>query len=197
MSKTRNEYSENLESQYKRLERKYSEVIKNFSKNTFSKSSEETLDSVYDFFIICYHLRDWIKKDSKISEDIKNKLPSFEDNNIKPNDLNISLLICRDLCNSFKHRELDDKRRPNDIDTKINKSGGALFKVSFHELESARKEKKTIHLKEEDAIYMGNFTIFFRDNYYELKSVVEYCMHFWKNFFKENNLLIPRSTPYI
>ncbi|MBU0570352.1 hypothetical protein KKB40_06295 [Patescibacteria group bacterium] len=196
MSKTREEYSEDLESQYRRLERKYLEVTQNFNRDTFSKSSQEILDSVHDFFVVCYHLREWIKKDKKVTKNTKDALPSFEDGGIKPNDPKVSLLICRDMCNSFKHRELEEKRKPNDINTKINSMGGAIFKVPLQELHVANKEKKTVHLKEEDAIYMGNFIVTFMGNRYELQGVVESCMHFWNKFFEENDLLMPRSTPY-
>ena len=67
MSK-REDYSEQLESQYRRLGRKYSEVIKNLNKEKRSKSSQEILDSAHDFFSICYHLREWVVKDNKVDE---------------------------------------------------------------------------------------------------------------------------------
>lgn len=190
----REDYSEDLESQYKRLERKYSEVIKNFDKTIRSKSSQEMLDSTHDFFIICYHLREWVQKDNKVDEKIKLKLPSFENDNIRSDHPLIGLQICRDLCNSFKHSKLDKKRRPNDINTKIVASGGSVFMVPIKELNKTNKAGKTMHMKEEDAIYLGDCVINFKNHQYDLLGVVESCMHFWKTFFNENNLLMPRST---
>ena len=189
----REDYSEELESQYRRLERKYTEVVKNLDKTTRSKGSQEILDSTHDFFTICYHLRDWVKKDEKVNEIIKSKIPSFENRTIQPNNLENSLFICRDLCNSFKHRKLDSNRNPNDASTTINSIGGAIFMVTTKELETNSKTRKTIHLKDEDSIYMGDFTVSFRNNQYDLGSVIKYCMHFWKTFFEDNNLLMPRS----
>ncbi len=185
----RADYSEKLESQYKRLERKHAEVIKNLDKTSRSKGSQEILDSTRDFFTICYHLREWVKKDKKVHEKIKSSIPSFENRTISPDNLENSLLICRDLCNSFKHRELDKNRKPNDLNTTINSTGGALFAVPTRELGTG----KTVHLKDEDSIYMGDFTVSFKNHQYDLGSVVNYCMHFWKTFFKKNNLLMPRS----
>lgn len=106
----REDFSEELESQYRRLERKYIEVLKNLDKTTRSKSSQEILDSTHDFFIICYHMREWVKEDEKVHQDIKNKIPAFEKRTLQPKNLENSLLICRDLCNSFKHRKLDQKK---------------------------------------------------------------------------------------
>jgi len=190
----RKDYSEELENQYRRLERKYTEVIKNLDKTTRSKGSQEILDSTHDFFTICYHLREWVKKDKKVDKKIKSKIPSFESRTIQPNHLENSLLICRDLCNSFKHRKLDKKRKPNDINTTINLVGGAFFTVPTKELEANSKAGKTIHLKDEDSVYIGDFTVSFKNHQYDLCSVVKYCMHFWKTFFKDNNLLMPRSS---
>ena len=192
--KKREDYSENLGSQYERLERKHSEVIKNLDKNKRSKSSQEILDSTHDFFTICYHLREWVQKDDKVDEKIKLKLPSFKNDNIRPNHPLIGLQICRDLCNSFKHSKLDTKRNPNDINTKIIPVGGSIFKVPIKELNEINKAGKTMHMKEEDAIFMGDYIINFKNYQYDLLGVVESCMHFWKKFFEDNDLLLPHST---
>lgn len=194
---SRDDYSEDLESQYRRLERIYSMVSQDFDNDKFSKSHQEILDSVYEFFIVCYHLRELIIGDQQVNNVIKNKLPLFTDvdNNIDPTDSKIGLLICRDLCNKSKHGSLDKKWRPNDEYTKINITGRSLFSVPVEELKAANKEKMTIHLKEDDSIFMGNLTVLFRGREYKLLGIVESCMYFWKKFFEENDLIIPRLTP--
>jgi len=189
----REDYSEELGSQYKRLKRKHSEVIKHLDKANRSKSSQEILDSAHDFFTICYHLREWVTKDNKIDEEIKLKLPSFESDNIGHDHPQIGLQICRDLCNSFKHRELDKRKNPNDINTKIIPVGGVIFNVPLKELNETNKAGKTVHLEEENAVYMGDFIIKFKNYQYDLLGVVKSCMHFWENFFEENDLLMPQS----
>lgn len=195
MTKTRDDYSEELESQYRRLERAYSKVKQDFDRKNFSKNAQELLDSAHEFFCICYHLREWVKKDKQIDKTIKDKLPSFEDTSLAPNDPKIGLLLSRDLCNSSKHRGLDENKKPNDANTKTHSTGGVIFKIPLQELADAKQENKRIHLKEEDGIFMGNFIASFRGNGYELAGVVESCMHFWKKFFESNDLLLPRSTP--
>ena len=189
MVKSREEYSEKLESQYRRMERKYKEVLNDFEGMSFSKSSEEKLDAVHDFFLICYHLREWVEKDVKVHMEIKNNLPTFE-----KQDSPVQFQMCRDLCNKSKHLVLE--RKPNDINTKIIPYGSALFKVPTKELKEAQNKKETIHLKEEDSIFMGDYLVLFRGNQYDLKGVVQGCMHIWKEFFEKNDLILPRSTPY-
>lgn len=193
MIKSRNGYSENLESQYRRMGRIYEEIIKDFESTTFSKSSQEKLDKIYDFFLICYHLREWVKKDTKVGQTIKDKLPTFE-----KEDSPVHLKMCRDLCNRSKHATLETKEhyKPNDANTKIVTYGGAIFSVPKKELKEARNKKETIHLKDEDGIFLGNFYVTFKGRNYDLKGVVQACMHEWKVFFEENDLLLPRSTPF-
>ncbi len=194
MGKSREEYSEELESQYKRMERAHDDIVNEFESTSYSKSSEEILDAVYNFFLLCYHLREWVERDSKVSKEIKDELPTFE-----KYDSPVQFLMCRDLANKSKHATLEEtkKHKPNDVNTKIDSSGGAIFSVSKEELEEAGKRKETIHLKSEDAIFLGNLFVSFRGARYDLKGVVQGCMHVWKKFFKENDLLLPRSTPYI
>lgn len=189
MSKTREQYSEKLESQFKRLERFYNKSIKYFSGESFSRSSEEVLDDVYSFFLVAYHLREWVKNDGKVSQEIKEKLPTFISD-----DSRIGLQICRDICNGFKHSNLSEKRNPNDVNIKINQIGDAIFRVPIKELKEINKKGETMHLKAEDAIYIGDFIVSFKGRNYELEGVIKECMYTWNKFFEGNNLLLPRAT---
>ncbi len=193
MPKTREEYSEELESQYRRMERAHDDIVKDLENTTHSKSSEEILDPIYTFFLTCYHLREHVQKDDKVSQEIKDKLPTFE-----KSDSPVQFLICRDLANKSKHASLEETARykPNDVNTKVDANGGAIFRVPIKEMEEAQKRKETIHLKAEDSIFIGRLTVLFNGARYDLKGLVQACMHVWKEFFKENDLLLPRSTPY-
>ena len=154
MNKSREEYSEELENQYKRTERASKDIVNELESTTRSKSLEQMLDTAYGFFLSCYHLREWVKKDNKVAQDIKDKLPTFE-----KVDSSLQFLMCRDLANKSKHATLEDTGRykPNDVNTKIESSGGAVFKVSFEEMHAAQGRKETIHLKDGDSIFLGNF----------------------------------------
>lgn len=193
MTKSREDYSESLESQYRRMERIHDKIITDFDNKVLSKNLEERLDNVYDFFLICYHLREWVQKDNKVDQTIKNKLPTFE-----KTDSLVQFQICRDLCNKSKHVTLNETKwhKSNDINIKVIPYGGAIFKVSIKEIEEAQKKKETVHLKSEDNIFIGNYLVVFRRNQYDLKGVVQACMYVWKNFFEENELILPRSTPF-
>jgi hypothetical protein len=191
MVKAKDKYSENLEKQYRRLERAYKEVINDFESKSFSKSMEQKLDSIYDFFLICYHLKEWIKNDDKVDQMIKDRLPMFEGESSP-----VHFQMCRDLCNKSKHARLEEGHKPNDVNIKVIPYGGAVLRVSSKELKEAHERKETIHLKDEDEIFLGNYYAHFKGEKYDLKGVVQACMYVWKDFFEKNDLLLPRSTPY-
>lgn len=192
MAKSREEYSEDLESKYKRLERLHNSIVEEFESSVRSKSSQEMLDAVYSFFITCYHLREHIRKDNKVSQEIRDTIPTFE-----KADSPIQFLMCRDLANRNKHATFWGRYKPNDPNTKIIPYGEAIFRVSTKEIEEASRKNETVHLKSEDSIFLGNFVVLFKGKQYDLKGVVQGCMHVWKKFFEENDLLLPRSTLYV
>ncbi len=182
--KRREDYSEELNNYYSRLERSSNEVIDDFESKNRSKSAEQMLDTVHNFFSLCYHLREWVQEDEKVPVEVKSKIPLFEGERAE-----VQFLICRDLCNKSKHSKL--KYKPNDINTKIVQYGGAVFIVPIDKLNEINKKGETAHAKEENSIFLGNFFVSFRDKNYDLKGVVEGSMYLWKKFFNENNLLMP------
>ena len=189
MTKPREEYSEILESQYRRMERVHDKILSDIESTTFSKSSQERLDNVYDFFFNCYHLREWVRGDNRVDQSIKDALPTFE-----KHDSPVQFQMCRDLCNKSKHATLRNK--PNDPNTKIIPYGSTVFKSSTKDIKEAQKRKEVLHLKEEDGVFMGNYLVFFKGNRYDLRGVVQACMYAWKRFFEDNDLLLPKSTPH-
>jgi hypothetical protein len=59
-------------------------------------------DAARQFFIECYHFKDWLKKDARITR------PEAVEDHISGSP---ALAIAGDLCNSFKHAGLDKKPR--------------------------------------------------------------------------------------
>jgi hypothetical protein len=193
MSKTRDNYSEELNHYYQRMLRAHNEVLKDFQDETRSKSAEQMLDSVHDFFFFGYHLREWVQKDEKVPQEVKLKIPPFEGEGAT-----VQFMMCRDLCNKSKHAVLQETSRykPNDVNTKIHQYGGGVYKISIKELNETNQRGETLHAQDKDMIFLGNFLVIFRGKNYDLKGVVEGCMYYWQKFFEENDLLLPRSTPF-
>lgn len=94
----------NAKDKYKSMLRAY-DRLKRINTDTGNEhGNTEANDATEDFFNQCYHLKDWIKKDSnvKLNDDVEQYI-----NNSK------YLAIAADYCNIFKHAGLDKKSRSN------------------------------------------------------------------------------------
>ncbi|MDD3086105.1 MAG: hypothetical protein PHD80_03335 [Candidatus ainarchaeum sp.] len=104
---------------YNRMKREYQKLIIINSNNKIiiddvvqpGISNTDSVDGSENFFNQCYHLKDWIKKDSSISlsENIEDFINKSE-----------SLSLCADYCNSFKHGGLDKNPRSGKEIEKVN-----------------------------------------------------------------------------
>jgi hypothetical protein len=74
-----------------------------------SQCPERIADSIFDFSVTAYHLKDWLKEDGFINvESYINSEPM--------------LRLCADLCNGSKHRILTKNREKSDKVLSINNS---------------------------------------------------------------------------
>ncbi len=92
-------------------EQKYQSVVRAFNKleglatdigKTMIVGDHAAADAANSFFIECHHLKDWLKKDSRIKkdQDVEDAITNSP-----------SLSIAADLCNSFKHAGLKNEPR--------------------------------------------------------------------------------------
>jgi hypothetical protein len=66
-------------------------------------ASDNYIDDVYAFFQNCYHLKDWIKNDPALPQDIRDEVERYINQTRE-------LSICADLCNALKHLSLSNSR---------------------------------------------------------------------------------------
>ena len=64
------------------------------------RDSTEYDDDLWSFFLNCYHLKDWIRNDPEVEEEIRGGVEEFVSGNEE-------LRICADLANRSKHLKLD------------------------------------------------------------------------------------------
>jgi hypothetical protein len=88
-----------VEDQYRSMIRAYNVLQKlatDIGERVFIGDSEP-LDKAKDFFNQCYHLKDWLKKDTRIKcpQDIEDMITNSQ-----------ALSLAADICNSFKHAGL-------------------------------------------------------------------------------------------
>ena len=66
-------------------------------------------DYAHNFFLFCYHIKDWIKNDPAVDKSVKDAVEDY----INQNNC---LKICADIANGIKHLSLEkmrSKTRPN------------------------------------------------------------------------------------
>src|SRR5258706_7328155 len=79
---------------YKRLEKIRNKLSKVHMGNVVRLNVDDLEDEFIAFFIYCYHLKDWIQRDSS------SRLRGRVENYINANEY---LRICADICNRSKH----------------------------------------------------------------------------------------------
>jgi hypothetical protein len=93
--------------QYERVRRWYLRFKDIDKGRPHDTDSENYVDEIYAFFLNCYHLKDWIRHDPAVPEQVRNKVESHI-------NANTSLRLCADICNSLKHLRLD--RTPRSVE---------------------------------------------------------------------------------
>ena|ERR1700719_794556 len=85
------------EQQFKRVARALKKVEQR------KTDDEEELDDIYNFFQNCWHLKDWIKNDDGLSQEIRDAI-------VRDAETTESLRFCADLANGSKHLKLQKER---------------------------------------------------------------------------------------
>jgi hypothetical protein len=127
---------------------------------------DEHLDYVYSFFQNCYHLKDWIKNDPKVSEAAKNAVEEF----ISGDD---SLSLCADIANASKHLRLTKPPR-SDKDP-------YFYREEIERLRGPRRVKFFVAAKGEPEL--------------DALALARKCLEAWQKFLADNDLWYVNLTP--
>lgn len=128
-----------------------------------SKTNEldaDDIDTVIAFFQNCYHLRDWI---GASRANLKEKLNALSFRST------VEMKVCRDICNGFKHKALDQKKYPP-LDPDFN-----VYCEYDHFLAEADSSANPV-------LYRIAFSYKGDIRKYDLFDLVERCYRIWENF---------------
>lgn len=153
------------EYQWSRVQRWFKRLENIKKKYEFEELSKEDVDDIIAFFQNCYHLKDWII----------NSLPEFRERIVNFMEENLEMKICHDICNGFKHKQLDR--------AKIDKNFVISQEYDYETAETQPWKNTTIT------------KIVFGDKL-DPKKIYEYCpfdladrcYKLWGKFIKINNL---------
>ena len=105
--------------QFERVKRFYHRLEEINNGRVHDRSSDYYDDEFLSFFMNCYHLKDWIKNDDSVPQDIRNKVEPF-----------INEHQCfhyfADIANGAKHLKLNHHRRINEDIKKGPRSFGPI-----------------------------------------------------------------------
>jgi hypothetical protein len=105
--------------QYDRMKRWYDRFVVIDQGRPHDVPTDNYLDEVCAFFMNCYHLKDWIKHDGTVAENVRRSVELHIDSS-RP------LKLCADICNSLKHLRLRPGRSGESPDFGKKQIGLAL-----------------------------------------------------------------------
>lgn len=182
-----------LEKQYRSMCRAYErleELATGIGKGTPVANHEPT-EAAKNFFIECYHIKDYLKKDSRVSS------PKIVENYIGSCQF---LPVAADLCNSFKHAGLDHSSRSGSRIDKINMAYTVDFPLNGGEIAVPFGENPvdgdtfTINrtLRVGPVITTGRVIVTIDGKTYEALNLAEKCIKEWDAFIAQEKIqLLP------
>lgn len=141
--------------------RAYTRLKKINTNNGNSISNTEARDATEEFFNQCYHLKDWLKKDTSLPP---TKIEDFISSSK-------SLSLACDLCNSFKHAGLDNPPR----------SGKHLERINTH---------VNFDLGSSGFIASARAEVTFDGEGVDTFVLATNCIKDWNLFFRENGVIV-------
>jgi len=147
--------------QYTRVLRHYIQLKSVYNPELKAWSTAERTDCVVNFFINCFHLKDWILNDKKFKKKFNVDVEKY----IKNKYFN----ICRYFCHGSKHLTLIRRYRSNT--TKIN-SISTQVKIQSDKITSG-----------------SQYTVNYRGKRYDVLEVGTICINRWRDYLRDTRNL--------
>jgi hypothetical protein len=125
-------------------------------------------DATKDFFSQCYHLKDWLKKDPRISR------PDDAEEHINSSS---ALSLAADICNSFKHAGLDKPPRSGSRLVSVNTAYSMIFPQSGG-----------------NAVASSSLVLTLGDKKYGALDLASECVSEWDRFLSTQGLQFSKSA---
>lgn len=147
--------------EYWTMLRAYDRLKKVSTNNGNNISNTDARDAVRDFFTHCYHLKDWLKKDSslRLITDVEEFI-----------SVNKALALAADYCNAHKHAGLD----------KDSRSGKQLEKINTH---------IRIDLTPNGFVTSSSLELTLSGEKYDAFTLATECLEEWRIYFGQNNII--------
>ena len=127
-------------------------------------SSDICLDQIYNFFMNCYHLKDWLKNDAKFPADKKKEVEDFINKNQ-------DLTLCANICNGHKHFTLDRRR---------------IKKKRIKKNLRVTKQQAETHIKGDSIESKIQYKITTDSGERDALELAQSCLNLWEKFIQAN-----------
>jgi hypothetical protein len=132
---------------------------------------ERRCDDFYAFFVICYHLKDWIKNDPRVRQEA----PTVADSVVAFVDEKQSLRMSADIANGVKHLVRNNPTR---------------VKIDPNALLSVAQPAFQADAFQEDAFQVsGEIVVKALDQKWDAEMIAGHCVAHWQNFLRRAGLL--------
>lgn len=132
--------------------------------------NEQRRDDFYAFFVICYHLKDWLKNDPAVPPPVVERVEQLVNDKL-------SIRVCADIVNGVKHFVRTKKKRVRTNKNQVRRNKKRVPRVPFDP--SARLSIES----------PGEIVIAAREKSWRADSVAGNCMAHWESFLRQEGLL--------
>jgi hypothetical protein len=185
-----------VEDQYKSMIRAYNLLQKlaiDIGERVFI-GDQTPLDRAKDFFNQCYHLKDWLKKDSRIKhpQEIEDMITNSK-----------ALSLAADICNSFKHAGLEKPPRSGMYINQINMdysldisnlSGpGSIKVIGTPSVGDTIRIRNYISTEKKKPKATAKLSLTVSGQKYDAIDIATQCIEEWDLFLESQNLVFPKT----
>ena len=150
--------------EYWTMIRAYDRLKKISTDNGNSISNTDARDAVRDFLTLCYHFKDWLKKDTSLT------LTTNVEKYISASE---ALALAADYCNAHKHAGLDGETR----------SGKQLEKINTH---------IRMDLTPRGFVTSSTLELTISGQKYDAFTLATKCLAEWEIYLAQNDIVFPQ-----
>jgi len=155
ISKSWEQQLERTKRNYERAKSSCTEYINSTGDGNWNVD-DECLDQIYNLFMNCYHIKDWLINDQEFPADSKQVEEYINEKR--------ELKLCADLCNGHKHF--------------------VLSKPRSHEYPNVHKETSTVQLKASSIEKNTGYIVATNSGHEDALALAHKCLILWEQYIK-------------
>ncbi len=141
-------------------------------------STEYFHDDVYSFFIFCFHIKDWLKSDTRLNIENANVEAYIKDH--------IELQLCADICNGTKHFVQTPGRVRTGVQPMVYRDNAI---ITTYPLGSG--------ISPSGAVFKSSFGVNTNGEIVDVLELGNRCMELWNLLLEDHGVVVGSRESYI